>query len=410
VNEPVKSEEQVEIRQARIRSGDVDLFYLFQLATRYKRLALGFPITVAIIAAAIALLMPNIYKGTARIVIAQPQSTVNALMSQFAGAGALAGAAFGLKNPEEMYAAMLRSRTIADSLIKRFDLLNVYDEATMEDTREELADASDIHSNRDGIIVIAVEDKDAKRAADLANAYVEALDTITQTLAVTEAAQRRLFFERHLTTAKDNLATAEVALKATQETTGLIHLDGQAQVIISAAASLRGQIAAKQVEIRAMQAFATPQNAKLIVAQEELAGLRKELDGLERSQRTSGRGDIFLPTSKVPGAGLEYVRKLREVKYHEALFELLAKQFELAKIDEARDAPVIQVLDRAIAPDKKSKPKRALIVLGAAVIAGFVALLVTFTLDFLDRSPLDASQRRRLAALLRLAGIRRPTE
>ena len=385
-------------------AGDVDLFHLFLLVARYRRLVLGLPAAVALATALVVLLMPNVYTGTARVVVAQQQSGVTALLSQFGGAGPLASGMFGLKNPAELYVGMLQSRSVADALIERFQLAVLYDEDTMEETREALAYASEISSSRDGIIVIAVQDEDAARAAAMANAYVEELERISQNLAVTEAAQRRLFFERQLVAAKNQLADSEVALKLTQEETGLIQLDGQAQVIISALAALRAQIAAKQVQLGAIQAFATARNAEFVRAQEELAGLRKQLENLERSRRDAGMGDFLVSASKVPGVGLEYVRKLRDVKYHEALFELLAKQFELAKIDEAHDAAVIQVLDRAVATDKKSRPRRALIVLLAAAAAGFLGLLAAFTLDFFDRSPLTPAQRRRLLPFLRLCG------
>lgn len=383
----------------------MDLLYLFLLVARYRRLVLGLPLLVALVTAVTVLLMPNVYTGTARLVVSQQQSGVTALLSQFGGAASLANGVLGMKNPADLYVGMLRSRTIGDALIERFQLAHVYGEDTMEDTRHELEDASDISTNRDGIIVIAVEDTDARRAAALANAYVEELDKVSQSLAVTEAAQRRLFFERQLVDTKNHLAAAEMALKGTQESTGLIQLDGQAQVIIAAVASLRAQIAAKQVQLGAIQAFATSRNAEFVRAQEELSGLKAQLEKLERSHRGSGNGDLLVPASKVPGVGLEYVRKLREVKYHEALFELLAKQFELAKIDEAREGAVIQVLDKAVESDKKSKPKRLLIVLAAAAAGAFLGLLLTFALDFLERSPLDAAQRRRLLPLLRAAGV-----
>jgi uncharacterized protein involved in exopolysaccharide biosynthesis len=300
---------------------------------------------------------------------------------------------------------MLKSRTVADNIIARFDLQRLYDQETMVETRKEFASNSSITTGKDGLINIEFDDEDPKRAAAVANAYVEELDKLTQSLAVTEAAQRRLFFERQLKQAKDDLSNAEVALKVTQEQTGLIKLDDQGRAIIEAVAALRGQISAKEVELRAMRTFTTEHNPDYVRVRQQLAGLRAELTKLERAQ-IGGGGDILLPTGQVPAAGLEYVRKFRDVKYQEAIFELLAKQFEAAKIDEAKEAAIIQVVDQAIAPDRKSKPKRALIVIGVTLAAGFLAFIWAFAREARERASRDPVQAARFAALRNYASFR----
>jgi uncharacterized protein involved in exopolysaccharide biosynthesis len=327
------------------------------------------------------------------------------LLGQLGGLAGLAGGSVGIKNPNDLYVGMLKSRTVADSIIVRFDLQKLYGLQTMVETRKEFANNSGITAGRDGLITIEFDDEDPKRAAAIANAYVEELDNLTQALAVTEAAQRRLFFERQLRQAKEELSKAEVALKVTQEQTGLIKLDDQGRAIIEAVAALRGQIAAKEVELRAMRTFTTENNPDYVRVQQQLAGLRGELTKLERAQ-VSGGGDILLPTGKVPEAGLEYLRKYRDVKYQETIFELLAKQFEAAKIDEAKEAAIIQVVDQAIPPDRKSKPKRALIVTGFALIASILAILWSFVREARERAIKDPLQAARFAALRKHASIR----
>lgn len=330
----------------------------------------------AIVIALVSLLFPNIYTGTAKILPPQQNQSAAAMvlgqLGQLGGLAGLSGGALGLKNPGDLYVGMLKSRTVADRLIARFELQKLYNQDTMVETRKELADNTSIVAGKDGLITIEFDDKDAARAAAVANAYVEELDKLNQTLAVTEAAQRRLFFEKQLHQAKEDLGSAETALKITQEKTGLIKLDDQGRAIIEAVATLRGQIAAKEVELRAMRTFATEQNTDYIRAQQQLSGLRAELAKLERAQ-ISGSGDILLPTGKVPEAGLEYLRKFRDVKYYETIFELLAKQFEIAKIDEAKDAAIIQIVDPAVLPDRKTRPKRTLIVIAGALVIGFLA-------------------------------------
>jgi uncharacterized protein involved in exopolysaccharide biosynthesis len=347
----------------------------------------------------VSLLLANVYTGVAKVLPPQQnQSTAAMLLGQLGGLAGIAGGSLGLKNPSDLYVGMLKSRTIADRLIERFDLQRAYECDTMVETRKALADSSNIAAGKDGLITIEVDDEDPKRAAAIANAYVEELDKLTQTLAITEAAQRRLFFERQLQQAKEGLAEAEVALKVTQEKTGLIKLDDQGKAIIEAVATLRAQISAKEVEVRSMRTFATEQNPEYMRSQQQLAALRAELMKLERAQ-ISGGGDILLPTGKVPEAGLEYVRKYRDVKYHEAIFELLAKQFELAKIDEAKEVAIIQVVDQALAPDRKSKPKRALIVIIATFVAGLIAVVSAFAKEAIERAQNDPAQARRLHML-----------
>jgi capsule polysaccharide export protein KpsE/RkpR len=230
-----------------------------------------------------------------------------------------------------------------------------------------------------------VEERYPQRAADLANAFVQELQNLTGTLAVTEASQRRLFFERQLVEAKDKLADAEEALKTTQLKTGLIMLDSQARAVIETVATLRGQIAAKEVQITAMRSFATEQNPELIMAEQQLAAWRKQLSGIGGGLN-GGSEDLLLPKGQVPQAGLEYLRKYRELKYRETVFEILAKQFEIAKLDEAKQGSIVQVVDPALKPERRSFPKRTLIVLISTFLAFVVALfLVLFEAHLRDR-------------------------
>jgi uncharacterized protein involved in exopolysaccharide biosynthesis len=222
-------------------------------------------------------------------------------------------------------------------------------------------------SGKDSLIHITTEDHDPKRASDLANGFVDELYYMNSKLAITEAAQRRVFFDQQLNEEKTALAAAEVDLKNTQEKTGIIQLSGQAESIIRNQAEVQAQIASREVELKSIRTFATDQNPNVTRLQEEIAGLRQQMATMQNDQRTKQIGDIRVPAGQVPEAGLEYARKLRAVKYHDSLFELLSRQFEAARIDEAKSAPLIQVIDRAIPPDKKSGPPRLLIALGSGV-------------------------------------------
>jgi uncharacterized protein involved in exopolysaccharide biosynthesis len=309
------------------------------------------------------------------------------------------GQALGLKNPSDLYVSMLQSRTIADAMIQRFGLKELYDEDTLVDTRRRLAEVSRITAGQDGIISIEVDDEVAKRAAEMANGYVEELDRLTQNVSVTTAGRQRAFLERQLRQAKDQLADAEVALRQTQEKTGLISLTEQGKASIESVAYVQAQIQAKQVQLAAMRTGMTESNPEYIRAQRELVGLRSELSKLERG--ASKGASAFPSAGNIPEAGLEFVRKFRDVQYFQTLFELIAKQYEIAKAQEAAEGGLIQVLDAAVPQDKKSKPHRTLIVVITGILAGLFGVAAAFILDARKRAEADPVQSRLLDELRR---------
>jgi len=363
--------------------------YLIVLA-KHKSFILKF-VSVAIILSVItSLLLPKSYTAKTKILPPQQNQSMGAMaaLSQLGPLAALAGQGLGLRTPSDLYVVMLRSDTVADGLIDRFSLMKVYKQKLREYTRKRLESATEIKAGqKDGVISISVDDRDPQLAADLANGYVEELEKLTKTLNITEAGKRRLFFEREVKMENDNLADAEVALKQTQEKTGLILLDSQSKAMIESVTSLRAGIAAQEVKVQAMRSFATTENPDLVLAEQELASMRAQLDRLERGGGKRSIADV--PIENVPTAGLEYVRKLRDVKYHEALFALLAKQYEAAKIDEARDTLIVQQFDKATRPERKSWPPRTALVLASTILALLVAILVVFLSEALERAKED---------------------
>jgi tyrosine-protein kinase Etk/Wzc len=243
-----------------------------------------------------------------------------------------------------------------------------------------------------------VEDRDPKRAAELANGYVEEFRKLSASLAITEAARRRLFFESQLQQAKNDLADAEEAMKKTEQSTGVLQIDSQARSLIESAAVLRGQVVAKQVQIQGMRSFAAEDNPELVLAKQELASLQSQLQQLAGSQHDS-ESDIILSRGKVTSSGLDYIRRLRDVKYRETVFELLAKEFEIAKLDEAREGSIVQVVDPAITSDKRSSPHRMLIIIASTVLAVFVAVFWVLLQQSWDRTFAVRENRRRLQAI-----------
>lgn len=366
---------------------------------KHKKLVLGLPALAAAAGFALSFALPNIYKADTRLLPPQQaQSSAAALLSQLGGVAGIAAGAAGIKNPNDLYLGMLKSRTVADNLVKQFDLKKAYDTDSSEKARNTLAENTLLVAGKDGMISIEVEDRDKARAPALANAYVDELFKLTKILAVTEASQRRVFFEKQLELAKNNLAKAEVTLKESLESHGVISVDSDSRTIVETVARMRAQISAKEIQLNAMQAFVTSNNQEYRRVQEEIISLRSELSKLENGRPDSAADK----NSNSKQSGLENIQILRDVKYYQMLYELLSKQYEVARLDEAKDAPMIQVLDKAIEPERKFKPKRAVLAIIAAVLALFAALAWIFVSEARKKSlenPLVAAQWAQLAAV-----------
>lgn len=382
------------------REDEISLLDLAVVLAERKRTLLWITAGFAVVSLVVALLLPKQYTATVVVMPPQQNSSLSTLLSaQLANLGpmaSLAGGSLGLKNPNDMYVAMIKSRTVEDAMVQQFELMHEYHDKLLSQARKDFEKHAEVDgSGKDNLIRISVEDRDPAKARDMANGYVAAYRRLSQSLAITEAAQRRLFFEQQLQDSKDKLADAEEALKKTQQQTGLIQLDSQARALIESAASLRAQIAVKEMEIQGMSTYAAGQNAALVQAQEQLNSLRQQLEKLGGNEENMN--SLIVPKGKVPEAGLEYIRKLRDVKYYETIFEILARQFELAKLDEAKEGSLIQVVDPAILPDHKSSPKRAMIV-GLSTAAGLlIGILVALGQAGLERLKSDPESAPKLA-------------
>jgi uncharacterized protein involved in exopolysaccharide biosynthesis len=393
------------------QENEISLLDLLIVLAERKRLIICVTAAFAVLAIVISLLLPVRYTATVTLLPPQQNNSMGAAMASqlgsMGGMAALAGGGFGLKNPNDMFVGMFQSRTVEDAMVQHFGLMQEYHAKYPSYARKAFESCATVDgSGKDGLIHISVKDRDPQRAAELANGYVDQFRIQSQHLAITEASQRRLFFERELAQAKDNLANAEEALKQTEQTTGLIQLDSQARALIESAASLRAQITDREVQIQGMQTYATGENAQLVQAQRELEGLRAQLAKLGGTEGSTG-GELIVPKGKVPQASLEYVGKLRDVKYNETIFDILARQFEVAKLDEAKQGALIQVVDPAVTPDRKSSPKRTLIVLIATVGGFLLGILWALMAKALENTQNDPVDQERLA-LLKMILFRNP--
>lgn len=359
------------------------LEFLILISRRKRFLAIGtFGFTAT--ALLIFLFVPNQFTATTTLLAPQQQSSLaSTLLSQAGGAGLLgsvAAADLGIKPSGDLYVKLLKSRFVEDDILVKFNLQSVYHSKRFSDARRKLESRSSISTSKDGVITVSVEDRDPKRAAQIANAYGNRLQMLSSQLAITEAARRREVFDQQINKTKDDLARAESDLNVMQKKTGLLQPDTQARSEINALASLRAQIAASEVEAGVLRSYETSENPDVANVNQKIVGMREQLAQFEHKQNAGG-GDIQVPTAAVPDIELEYLRRLREVKFQEALYELLMKQYEAARLDEAREGPLVQVVDQATAPDKKTFPKLGYVTIGAAFLGFFLTI---FLLAFLN--------------------------
>jgi tyrosine-protein kinase Etk/Wzc len=375
--------EEKEVRQPQEKDRINLLDYLIIIARR-KRIVIGITMGMAVITAIISLVMPPVFMAETKILPPQQSSGMRSQLMELSQLGAAIGiGGGGLRNPADMYIGMLKSRPVLDRIIERFDLMNLYHKQYYQDARMTVLKKLVVkYDKKSTIITLNVNDKNPQLAADMANAFVEELKALNKGLAVSEAAQRRLFFEEQLKDTKEALMKSEEEMKTFQEKTGAIKMDAQAHSIISGISQARAQIAAKEVQIRVMRTYSTPQNPDVQRAVEELKGLQAQLAQLE--SRNGGNSSVS-STGGVTSAGIEYVRKMRDVKFNEILYNLLLKQYEAAKLDEARDATVIQIIEKAVPPEKRIKPKRRNMVIIAIFLGFFVSIGVVFFIEYREK-------------------------
>jgi uncharacterized protein involved in exopolysaccharide biosynthesis len=393
---------EIETKRSEPPAREFDILDVFIIVAARKFTILLTTLAGFLIAVIWVLTVQPVY--TAKSTILPPEqatSTASAMLGQFGGLAAMSGltGTLGIKTPADLYIGILGSESVVDSMIKRFDLMTVYHAKRLSDAQGGLRKFSKFVSGKDGMIAISVTDKDPKRAAAMANAFVDELYKINNRLALGAAAQKRLFFEQQLAQEKERLADAEVALTKTEESTGVIAPTGQTEAVIRQVAQLQAEITEHEVQLDALRTSSTDQNPDVIRLTTQLSGLRAQLKDLESGSSKRSPGDISITTANVPQAGLEYIRKERDVKYHQFLFDLLAHQYEAARIDEAKAAPVIQVVDPALVPDKKSAPYRTLWAAVGALLGFVLSTLYVLGSYIYHRLSEDEEQGRRLALL-----------
>jgi tyrosine-protein kinase Etk/Wzc len=351
--------------------------------------------TTFILSIIVSLLLPKMYIATARIL--PPRENNAGLTSLLASAetplGGLAGSLFTNQTPAALYVGILKSRSVSDALEQQFNLRQLYGLKYIEDVYSKLEDRTSIViSKKDQIVRVSVMDRDPQRAADMANAYIAILDKINRKLNNTEGKRKRLFLEDRLKEVRSNLVKAETDLKAFQERYQLVSIEEQARVTIEGAADIKSKIIAAQTELEVFKKFGTDRQIEAVMLKAKIDELQKQLVNIEQGKNPNAQADNFtqtgdssnfyIPFDELPRLGLQLIRFSREAKIHEKLFELLTAQYEMARIEEAKNVDTIQVLDKAVALKKKVAPKRSRIILSMTFFSFIISAILVLCKEY----------------------------
>lgn len=364
---------------------------LFLVLARHRLLVIGLPLLSGLLAAAVVLIMPNVYTASAIVIPVQQSQggTMSALLGQLSPLPL--GDMFGNKN-EALFVRILQSRTIAERVVKHFNLMAVYDRDNLYDTLVALQDHVSARPDaKSGLITISVDDEIPSRAADMANYFVDQLTDVIRSLNLTESSRRRIFYEKQFDLAQQKLRDAEAAFKAYQVHTGTVSLDSQGRTTLALIASLEAEVTNKEIQLQVARATVTDENPVALQLNEQIRGLRGKLARMKDTESASTDGSL----GKLSAASTEYAQRWREVKYREAVVEALSKQYELSRLEELRENAMIQVLDHADTPQRHAKPRRFLVVLGATLLGGLLAMLAAILLEGIDGARKDPVQARK---------------
>lgn len=359
----------------------------------------------AIGSVAAALLWPKTYRASATLL--PPERRMDNPLFVPGSAEALGASLRGITlrhvaTPSDVFVAILESRTVRESLVQKHGLQESYRTKSLESATKRLAKDLNVRTTQDGMIVVAAIAKTPEKAAELANGAIEELDNVNRSLSSQEAAATRAFIEKELTESRLRLTAAEDSLQMFQEKFGAIEVGEQAKVMITAAAQVRAKILNEDVQLGVLRRTRDDSHPDVINQRALLSELRARLQEIEGvapvetppvegnqgagpSRPKSGNRDVFPPLSRVPELGFQYGRLLREVKTEEAVVALLTEQFHWARVEEKRSLPTVRILDRAMPPEKRYRPRRTFLVLVSCAAAGFASIALAYVLEIVDR-------------------------
>jgi tyrosine-protein kinase Etk/Wzc len=362
---------------------EINVLDVFIVCLKRKRLIVLGSAILAMLTAAACLIMTPVYRATVGVMPPQSgsSSTMGQLLGQFAGVASMVlGTTTSMTG--NLYIGLLQTEGVLDAIIDKFDVIKRENLKTREDARDFLVKnvlVADMNLDS-GIVTLSADDANPKRSMDMTTTFASELKKVFDGIATTDAGKRRVFFENQLKKTNDDLAKAEVDLRTFAETTGAIRVDEQATATLSVIMGMKSNIAAKEVSLEVLKTFAAKNNPDLKRAQQELQSLREQLKRLEEKQEIVTPGAV-IPTEQIPGLGMEYLRRYREFKYQEMLYELLVKQYEAARLEEAKESTPVQIIYQATLPTRPAKPKTILVTIIAGGVGFFLCTVLAFFME-----------------------------
>ncbi|OGC83083.1 MAG: hypothetical protein A2W07_00185 [candidate division Zixibacteria bacterium RBG_16_43_9] len=393
----------------------INLYNYLSVLVKYRRFIFFNFILICFVVALFSLFLPNWYRSKTTLLPPERGGLGVGLSSSLLGEfSSLSGLSLPMTaTPSDVFAAILKSRAVVEPVIKEENLLKVYGARKMEDGLKEFFSHLQVKVENEGIISIEFEDRNRDRAARVANLLVEELDLVNRMTSTSKAKNARIFIEERLSQTQIKLKAAEDSLKGFQERNKAIVLDEQMKATVQAAAELKAEMTSAEIQMNVLGKNMSPDHPQIQQLRSRINEIRKQLGLLESGSANAKENKVLgVPFSQAPSLSLELVRLTREVKIQEKLFELLTQQYEQYKIEETKDTPTVQVLDKASPPETKYKPKRAVMVLIAGIVSLFLSVIFSFSLEYIERTkrkqPEDYRKVEEMVSLVRkdLAGLK----
>ena len=370
----------------------VNIYTYLTILVGYRRFIFLNLVGVCLIVAALSFLLPRWYRATTTILPPGGEALGLGMASSLMGTASGFATSFSLPfmaTPSDIMAAILKSRTVGEAVVKKENLLETYETESMENALRELFFRVSVNVTQEGLISLSYEDKDRIRAAKVANRFVEELDRINRETSASQAKNARIFIEERLAQTQKELTQAEENLREFKEENKTILLNDQMKAAIEKAADLKAQLVSSEIDVNVLSKTMSPSHPQIKSLRSRINEIKKQLEILEsgnQKEGSEGKTVLDVPFAEVPALSLKLTRLAREVKIQEGVFALLTQQYEQYKIQETKDTPTIQVLDRAVPPERRAKPKRALLVGLSGILSIFASLVFIFGLEYFKRS------------------------
>jgi tyrosine-protein kinase Etk/Wzc len=375
-----------------IEQEKIDIFSYLTVLVSYRRFIFLNLVGVCVIVAVISLFLPNWYRATTTLLPPQRDTLNLGMASSLLGAASGISSSFALPlmaTPSDVYAAILKSRTVTEAVVEKENLMTAYGIKSKEATIKELVSRVSVNVTPEGLITLSYEDRNRNKTAEVANCFVQELDRINRETSASKAKNARVFIEERLTQTQKDLSSAEENLRKFQEENKTLVLDEQMKSAIEKAADLKAEMVSSDIELNVLSKTMSPSHPQIESLRSRVNEIKRQLGILElgnQEEKPEDKTVLDVAFNQIPSLSLQLARLIRDVKIQEAVFELLTKQYEQYKIEENKDTPTVQILDRAVPPERRAKPKRAFLVGISGILSLFASVTFVFGQEYVKKS------------------------